>query len=74
MSIEGFGIPYTLEYTWKSCKGKGVSHCVLWRRKEMAYENGIQWIWVRKEIKAPTFIMRSLPSKEMGDIGSIKKK
>lgn len=40
----------------------------------MAYENGIQWIWVRKEIKAPTFIMRSLPSKEMGDIGSIKKK
>lgn len=59
---------------WKAGKGKGMSDCMVCRRRRgLAVELGVKWMGRAKEIEAPTSTRNSLPSKGMEKVGTTRK-
>lgn len=75
MTVEGFWVSPTQESTWEASKGRGVSDCVVWRKRrgEMVGEPGAKQMGGAKEIEVPTLAREPLPSKGTRQVGPIRK-
>lgn len=75
MAIEEFWLFNTRRSNWEASKGKGMSYCVVCRRKKrrMVDESWVKLIEGIKEIEVSTLARSSLPSKRMGYVGASRK-
>lgn len=73
MAVRDLGCPTLSGVPTEADKGKGVSVCVVWRRRGTVREPGIKHIGAVKKTEAPTLAKQSLPTKGMGQVGTPRK-
>lgn len=67
---------HTQESTWEACKRRGVSDCVIWRKRrgETVGEPVVKKMGGAKEIEVSTLARGPLPSKGTRQVGPIRKR
>lgn len=70
MAVRVLGCPILSGVPTEADRGKGVSVCVVWRRRGTVREPGIKQIGAVKETEAPTLAKQSLPDKGMGQVST----